>query len=372
MPDFELVCPCLLGVEGIVAQDLRYNGLTNVRAENGKVVFDGSLEAIARANLTSRYGERVQILLKTFTATTFEELFQGVKSIPWQDFIGKNDVFPVKGRSLSSTLASVPNCQAIIKKAVVEKLKEKYNIEWFQETGALYQIQFLILKDKVSIMIDTSGAGLHKRGYRKNSTDAPIKETLAAVLANISRVRRDANFIDPFCGSGTILIESAMYALNIAPGIRRRFAAENWSFMDKKIWEEQRQRVHDEINKDATFEATGYDIDKEAVSLALENAKKAGVAKKVHITQRDIKDYRELGEYGCVVCNPPYGERLLDLKEAREIYQTMGNVFEQKRGWNYTIISPDEEFEKLFGRSADRKRKVYNGMIKCQAFMYFK
>ena len=372
MPDFELVCPCVLGVEGIVAEDLRNNGLQNVRAENGRVVFDGSPEAIVRANLTCRYAERVQILLKTFTATSFEELFQGVKSIPWQDYIGKKDVFPVKGRSLSSTLSSIPDCQKIIKKAVVEKLKEKYSIDWFEESGSLYQIQFLILKDKVSIMLDTSGAGLHKRGYRKNSAEAPIKETLAAVMAKLARVRPDGNFIDPFCGSGTIMIEAATYALNIAPGIKRRFAAENWNLINKKEWNDQRERVHDEIRKNAEFQGVGYDIDPQAVELALENAKKAGVSKRIRVQKRDIKDFTIDNEYGCVICNPPYGERLLDLNEARELYKTMGKVFERQRGWGYTVISPDDEFEKIFGRTADRRRKIYNGMIKCQVYMYYK
>lgn len=372
MKDFDLVCPCLLGVEGLVAENLRENGMTNVRPENGRVVFDGSPEAIVRANIVSRYAERVQILLKTFTATTFEELFQGVKSIPWADYIGRNDAFPVKGRSLSSALSSIPNCQSIIKKAVVEKLKETYHMDWFREEGPVYQIQFLILKDKVSIMLDTSGPGLHKRGYRKNSTEAPIKETLAAVMAKLARVRSDGTFYDPFCGSGTILIEASTLALNIAPGIRRRFAAEKWGFIDSKIWDDERARAHDLIKKDAEFTATGFDIDPQAVELTLENARKAGIRKKVNAYQADIKDFNRLTEYGCVVTNPPYGERLLDIRTAQEIYHTMGEVFERQRGWGYTIISPDEDFERLFGRTADRRRKVYNGMIKCQIYMYYK
>ena len=372
MPDFELVCPCLLGVEGLVAEDLRENGMTGVRPENGRVVFDGTPENIVRANITSRYAARVQILLATFTATTFEELFQGVKNIPWENFIGRNDAFPVKGRSLSSALSSIPNCQAIVKKAVVEKLKEKYHIEWFPEDGALYQIQFLILKDKVSIMLDTSGAGLHKRGYRKNSTEAPIKETLAAVMAKLARVRSDGTLYDPFCGSGTILIEASMLALNIAPGIRRHFAAEKWKFIDKKIWDNERARAHDLIKRDATFTATGSDLDPAAVELTLENAKKAGIAKKVDAFTRDIKDFPRNTQYGCVITNPPYGERLLDIKGAQEIYRNMGQVFERQRGWGDPIISPDEDFEKCFGRTADKRRKLYNGMIKCQVYMYYK
>lgn len=369
---YELVCPCLLGVEGLVAEDLRENGLENVRAENGRVLFSGTEEDIVRANLTCRYGERILILLGSFPAFSFEELFQGVKSIPWEDYIGIRDAFPVKGRSLSSKLASVPSCQSIIKKAVVERLREKYGTGWFEESGAVYQIQFLIMKDKVSIMLDTSGQALHKRGYRKHSTEAPIRETLAAAMAKLSRVRSDANFIDPFCGSGTVLIESALYAFRIAPGIKRKFAAESWKQISPRIWEIQRERVHDEIRRDATFFGRGYDLDPAAVELATENARKAGIAKKVKIEQRDIKDFVLDGQYGCVTCNPPYGERLLDVRQAREIYQTMGKVFERTRGWNYTVISPDEEFEKYFGRMADRKRKLYNGMIKCQVYQFYK
>lgn len=368
----ELVCPCLLGVEGLVADDLKMAGLSGVRAENGRVFFDYSEEALVTSNIICRYGERILINLKTFKAESFEELFQGVKSIPWQDFIGKNDAFPVKGRVLDSKLSSVPTCQSIIKKAVVQKLSEKYGISWFEEDGSTYQIQFLIMNDTVSIMLDTSGQGLHKRGYRKDSNEAPIRETLAATLAKLSRVRHDANYIDPFCGSGTVLIEGAMLALNIAPGIKRSFVSENWGFVNKKLWQEAREKAHDVIIRDTAFHATGYDIDPKAVELTLNNAKKAGIAKKVSVIQRDIKDYNQLEQYGCVVCNPPYGERLLDIESARKIYRTMGEKFESKKGWNYTIISPDEEFENYFGRKADKRRKLYNGMIKCQVYMYYK
>ena len=272
---FQLVCPCLLGVEGLVADDLRSMGAGKVEPQNGRVHFEGNPEMLARANICSRYAERVLVQLGSFRAVTFEQLFQGVKALPWEDWIGKTDRFPVKGRSLNSKLASVPDCQAIIKKAIVERLKLKYKVPWFEETGNLYQVQFLLMKDQASIMIDTSGAGLHKRGYRANSTEAPIKETLAAAMAKLSRVRRDAHFIDPFCGSGTLLIEAALYAMNIAPGLRRRFAAEEWSF-GEGVWKRERERAQDLVRRDSKFEAFGYDIDGAAVSLALENAKKAG------------------------------------------------------------------------------------------------
>ena len=370
--EFKLVAPCLLGMEGIVGEELRKMGAQNVEPQNGRVIFDGTPEILARANIGSRYAERIQVLLGTFPARSFEELFQGVKSLPWEDWIAKTDAFPVKGRSLSSKLASIPDCQKIIKKAVVERLKEKYRIGWFEETGPLHQIQFLIMKDRVSIMLDTSGAGLHKRGYRANSTEAPIKETLAAAMVYLSRVRHDAHLIDPFCGSGTILIEAALYAMNIAPGIGRHFAAERWGVLDSTVWKQEKTRAQDLVMRDAAFTANGYDIDGAAVSLTLENAKKAGVISRIHAEKRDITDFQPIGEYGCVICNPPYGERLLDIRQAEDIYRIMGRVFEQKHGWNYSIISPDDTFEECFGRKADRRRKLYNGMLKCQLYMYYK
>lgn len=372
MKAYKLVCPCLLGVEGLVAEELRDMGAENVAPENGRVIFDGSLEMIARANIRSRYGERVLVLLDTFEAKSFDALFRAVKALPWTDWIGRDDAFPVKGRCLSSTLMSVPDCQAIIKKAVVESMKETYPIEQFPETGALHQIQFLIMKDKVSIMLDTSGAGLHKRGYRKNSNDAPIKETLAAVMAKLSRVRTDGTLIDPFCGSGTVLIEAALLAMHIAPGLRRHFAAEKWRVIPGSVWEAERRAAKALERRDEGFRAFGYDIDPEAVALTLENAKKAGVSDVVTAAVRDIRDFENSGTYGCVICNPPYGERLLDVKTAEGIYRTMGRVFTPKRGWSYAVISPDEQFESCFGRKADKRRKLYNGMIRCQYYMYYK
>lgn len=364
--------PCLLGIEGLAAEELRNIGCENVRAENGRVLFEGSEAILARANINCRYSERILILLGEFEARSFEELFQGVKALPWEDFIGEDDEFPVSGSSLSSQLHSVPDCQAIIKKAVVERLKAKYGASWFNETGPLHRIRFKILKDKVSVMIDTSGSGLHKRGYRKESTEAPIKETLAAALVKLARVRTDGNFIDPFCGSGTLLIEAAMLATNTAPGLKRRFNAEKWNDSDKRVWQAERERARAAINKTAAFRATGYDIDPAAVALTLENAKKAGVADFIRAEVRDVKNFTNEEQYGCVVCNPPYGERLLDVNAAEEIYRVLGQVFTQKKGWSYGVITPDEDFERIFGKRADKRRKLYNGMIKCQFYQYFK
>lgn len=372
MDQFKLVCPCLLGIEGLVAQELRDMGAQQVEPQNGRVVFDGSDEMLARANLCSRYSERVLVLMGTFRAVTFEQLFEGVKSLPWERWIDKKDKFPVKGRSLSSQLSSVPDCQSIIKKAIVERLKLKHKVPWFEESGSMYQVQFLILKDSVSVMLDTSGVGLHKRGYRANAAEAPIKETLAAAMANLARLWPDSKVYDPFCGSGTILIESALLAMNIAPGIQRNFIAETWQGIDSGVWMREKERAQDLVRRDSAFLATGYDIDGAAVALALDNAKKAGVISHIRAEKRDIRDFAEEGERGCVICNPPYGERLLNLQEAEDLYRVMGQNFLPKRGWSYHIISPDETFEGCFGRPADKRRKLYNGMIKCQLYSYFK
>ena len=372
MTKIQFAAPCLMGLEGLCADELKRLEIENVRAENGRVLFEGGFNALARANLCSRYAERIQILLGEFPVYSFEDLFQGVNRLPWEEFIGEKDAFPVKGHCVSSKLSSVPDCQKIIKKSAAKRLGSKSGVSWLEETGSLHQIQFLIIKDKCSILLDTSGAGLHKRGYRANSAAAPIKETLAAAMADLSRVRHFSTVIDPFCGSGTILIESALKALNIAPGLRRGFAAEKWGSVPSSVWAVERERAMDSINKDAEFQAFGCDIDPEAVALTLENAKKAGVENRIHAEVRDIRDFSTQPERAAVICNPPYGERLLDMQQARELYKIMGNKFVQKDGWSYSIISPDDSFEDTFGRPADKRRKLYNGMIKCQLYMYFR
>ena len=372
MEQFKLVCPCLLGMEGLVAEELRRMEAQNVRPENGRVLCDGDFTMLARINLCSRFAERVQIFMGVFRADTFDGLFEQVRALPWENFVGKKDRFPVKGKTLSSKLMSVPDCQSIIKKAVVERLKSKYRTEWFEETGSLYQIQFLILKDMVSLMIDTSGAGLYKRGYRRHAGPAPLKETLAAAMADLSRVRANHTVIDPMCGSGTILIEAAMKAKNIAPGLHRHFTAQQWQNMPQIIWKREEEAARDAIRRDSAFEGFGYDIDQQALQLAKENAGKAGVADAIAFQARDICDFYETMPRASVICNPPYGERLLDLKQARKLYSIMGARFEKKPGWSYTVISPDKLFERFFGRQADKRRKLYNGMIKCDVYMYFK
>ena len=371
MSDFKLVAPCLFGLEGPLGDELRRMDAGNVEPQNGRVVFDGSAEMLARANLCSRYAERVQILMGTFPARSFEELFQGVKALPWERWIGRKSAFPVKGSCLSSQLASVPDCQAIVKKAIVERLKTKYELTWFEETESARPVHFLILKDAVSVMIDTSGAGLHKRGYRADAAEAPIRETLAAAMTYFSRVRRDANFYDPFCGSGTIPIEAALAARNIAPGIGRRFAAEDWDCLPAEAWKQERGRARSLETPDAAFSAHASDIDPSAVELTRANAVKAGVSDCVRAELRSVADFRGEGDFGCVICNPPYGERLLDLRAAEELYRAMGRAFVPRRGWSYAVITPDETFEACFGRKAARRRKLYNGMIRCQYYMFF-
>ena len=366
------VIPCLLGIESLIAGELKELGAENVAAENGRVLFSGDENILARVNICSRFAERVQILVGSFEARSFEELFQGAKALPWEEWIGSRDAFPVKGYSINSTLFSTRDCQAIIKKAVVERMKSKYGIEWFEETGAVHQIQFSIMKDKVSLLIDTSGMGLHKRGYRLDANGAPIKETLAAALCSLSHLRPYHKLYDPMCGSGTIIIEGAMMAANIAPGLNRSFSAERFGVIPRNVWEEERERARSLVRECNDFEAFGSDIDPKAVEIAKINAQRAGVSDKVNFSVGDVKKFAPKSEKGTLICNPPYGERLLDLSECEAIYREMGKVFAQRHGWSYSIISPDEEFEAAFGRKADKRRKLYNGMIKCQLFMYYK
>ena len=366
------VIPCLLGIESLIADELRNMGAEDVAAENGRVLFSGDENILARVNICSRYAERVQILVGSFKAKTFEELFQGVKSLEWERWIGRQDAFPVKGYSINSALFSTRDIQAISKKAVAERLKSKYGIEWFDETGPVHQIQFSINKNIVSMLIDTSGAGLHKRGYRLSANGAPIKETLAAALCNISRLKPYHKFYDPMCGSGTILIEGALAARNIAPGINRNFSAERFDAIDRKVWKEERERAKSLVREAHDFEAFGSDIDRQALEIAKENAERAGVGDLIRFETADVKDFAPLTDRGTVICNPPYGERMLDISACEVLYKGMGVSFAAKHGWSYTVISPDEEFEKAFGRKADKRRKLYNGMIKCQAYMYFK
>ncbi len=372
MNKINLVAPCLFGVESVAADEFRRMGFEDIKTENGRVLLSGDSNMLARANICSRFAERILINVGEFPALTFTDLFEGVKALPWEDYIGRDDAFPVNGWSINSKLFSIPDCQSIIKKAIVERLKLKYHINYFAETGPEYKIRFSIMKDSVTMMIDTSGDGLHKRGYRRNSNDAPLKETLAASMCDLARIYPDTKVFDPFCGSGTILIESALMAKNIAPGLRRFFAAERFGFLDSKIWQEERTRAQDLIRPTVDFSAQGFDIDKNAVELTLANAKKAGVEKYVKASIADVRDFTPPSDRCLTITNPPYGERLLDVKAAEELYTVMGQRFVQGDGQKYFIISPHDMFEDFYGKKADKRRKLYNGMIKCQLFMYFK
>lgn len=366
-----MTCPCHFGLENVLKFEVSKIGGQDIKVSDGRVSFSGDFFTLARANLWLATAERVLIQLAEFEAVTFEELFQGVRNIPLEEYIGEKDKFPVKGYSLDSELHSVPDCQSIIKKAVVERLKTKYGVSWFEETGEMFQIQFSILKNHVTIYIDSSGAGLHKRGYRRNSNAAPIKETLAAGIVDLARVRGESVVCDPFCGSGTLIIEAAYKAMNIAPGIKRNFAAEQWRIIDSSVWAAERENALDSIKKDSEFFAYGYDIDPECVALAQENCRKAGVQKRVKISQADVRNY--VNEKNTItICNPPYGERLLELKEAEKLYEIMGQRFSANVESPCYIISPHEEFEKIFGKTADKRRKLYNGMLKCQLYMYYR
>ena len=372
MEKINLIAPCLFGTESIAADEFRRMGFADVVTENGRVKLSGDFNMLARANICSRFAERILINVGEFYAATFTELFDGVKGLRWEDYIGRDDAFPVNGWSIDSQLHSIPDCQSIIKKAIVERLKLKYSVSRFAETGPEYKIRFSIHKNSVTMMIDTSGEGLHKRGYRRNSNAAPLKETLAASMCDLARIYPDTKLLDPFCGSGTLLIEAALMATKTAPGLRRFFAAERFGFIPEKIWREERTRAQDLILHNVDFRAQGFDIDKDAVELTLENAKKAGVSKYVKAAVADIRDFTPPKERCLIITNPPYGERLLDVKAAEELYTVMGNRFVEGGGRKYYVISPHDEFEKHFGRTADKRRKLYNGMIKCQLFMYFK
>jgi putative N6-adenine-specific DNA methylase len=369
---YTLVCPCLFGTESLIADELKLMGFDAPACTNGRVTFSGTQQDIARANIGLRCAERVLIELGSFRASTFDELFEGIKALPWEDFIGREDSFPVAGWSLQSQLHSVPDCQKIVKKAVVERLKPRYRTDWFKETGPRVQIRFSIYKDEVSACLDTTGEGLHKRGYRAESTEAPIKETLAASMIKLARPFADKPFYDPMCGSGTILIETALMLRNIAPGLKRSFAAEKWGCFAPDIWSGARQAAQGAIN-DEQFVVQGYDTDKKAVELTLGNAEKAGVGGNVRAAVQDIDRFAPQGTRGLIVCNPPYGERLLEIKQAEELYTRMGRAFlPLPDGFHYFIISPSDRFEQLFGRKADKRRKLYNGMIKCELFQYFR
>ena len=369
MRNMEFSVPCLFGLEGLAGDELRRMNCENVRVENGRVLFSGDETAMAKANIGLRTGERVLILLADFQAKTFEELFQGVYRANLEDYIPKDGAFPVKGHCLNSQLMSVPDCQAIIKKAASRRLGEKYGVSWLPETGAKYQLQFSLMNDRTQLYLDTSGPGLHKRGYRANGNDAPLRETLAAAMVTLAHYRGREFLWDPFCGSGTIPIEAALIARNQAPGMYRRFSAEAFSWVDPKIWGEVRTEFRDKEFK-GNYRILGSDNDPKCISLSMANARKAGVDKLITFQDGDATKMSLPTDSGILICNPPYGQRMLEQQSAQRLYAALGRHLKYADGWKKYIITSEPEFEHYFGKRADKKRKLYNGMIKCDYYMY--
>ena len=365
----QLIAPCLFGLEGIAGDELRRLGMENVKVEDRRVLFTGDENALAKANICLRTGERIMVVLAQFQAKTFEELFQGVYRTNLEDFIGREDQFPVKGHCLNSQLMSVSDCQAIIKKAASRRLGEKYGISWLPETGIKYQLHFTVLNDRVTLSLDTSGQGLHKRGYRAIGNDAPLHETLAAGMIQLTRFRGREFFWDPFCGSGTIPIEAALIAKNRAPGLNRSFAAQEFPWIAKEAWVNARQEARDKEFK-GPYRIMGSDSDPACVSLSFANAKKAGVSDCVTFKDGDATKMSLPAEEGILVCNPPYGERMMEQQSAQRLYSALGRHLKYANNWKKFVITSEPEFEHYFGKRADKKRKFYNGKIKCDYYMF--
>ena len=370
MRELELLVPTLFGLEGLCAEELRRLKLPEVAAENGRVRCKAAPADIPRVNLNLRTGERVLLVVGRYRAADFEALFEGCRALPWEEFIPREGAFPVKGHSLNSQLHAVPACQAVLKKAAAARLGEKYGLETLLESGALYQIQFSIMKDTAVLMLDTSGPGLYKRGYRAHGVDAPLRETLAAAMVLLSRYRGRDPLCDPFCGSGTIPIEAALIAKNRAPGLNRSFSAQKWSWLPTQAWMDAADEAQDrEFHGD--YEIWGGDIDPAAVELARHNAQLAEVDDIVRFEAADARTFHWGGMYGRIVTNPPYGERIMERREAEELYRAFGKAWTKfPETWKLYLLSSHTEFERTFGKTADRKRKLYNGMLKCDLFLY--
>ena len=365
----QFIVPTLFGLEGLAGDELRRMNMENVKVEDRRVFFTGDETALAKANICLRTGERVMIVLAQFPAKTFEELFQGVYHANLEDYIPRDGQFPVKGHCLNSQLMSVSDCQAIIKKAASKRLGEKYCISWLPETGIKFQLHFTILNDRVTLSLDTSGQGLHKRGYRAIGNDAPLHETLAAGMIQLTRYRGREYFWDPFCGSGTIPIEAALIAKNRAPGLNRTFAAMEYPWMDKKIWEDVKEEARSkEFN--GKYQIVGSDNDPSCVSLCFANARKAGVSDIVTFKDGDATKMSLPTDSGIIVCNPPYGERMMEQTSAQRLYSALGRHLKFANNWKQFIITSEPEFEHYFGRRSDKKRKFYNGKIQCNYYMF--
>ena len=368
----QLVPPRHFGVEALLKSEIYDLGYEITQVEDGRVTFEGDAEAICRANVFLRTAERVLLLVGRFRATTFDELFEGVKALPWEEYLPKDAKFWVKkASSIKSKLFSSSDIQSIVKKAVVERLKREYEVEWFPEDGAAYPIRVFLLKDEVMVTLDTSGESLHKRGYRTMTSKAPLTETLAAALLMLTPWKADRIFVDPFCGSGTFPIEAAMMAANIAPGMHREFIAEQWTnLIDRKLWYETVEEAEEMVDTSVSVDIQGYDIDGEVVKAARENAKRAGVADMIHFQERQVSELRHPKKYGFIVTNPPYGERLEDKKDLPELYTQIGEAYRNLDSWSMYMITSYEDTEKYIGRKADKNRKIYNGMLKTYFYQF--
>lgn len=366
-----LVATATFGLEAMVSRELKWLGYTDQHTDNGRIYFTGDAEAICKTNMWLRCANRIYLQVGKFKAETFEELFQNTKALPWEEYLPVDANFPVDGKSAKSKLFSVSDCQAIVKKAIVERLKLFYDKEIFPETGARYKIEVALQKDIATLSIDTTGHSLHKRGYREEVGDAPIKETLAAGLLYVSRWKPDRALLDPMCGTGTIPIEAALIGMNIAPGLNQTFDAENWKQMDKSLWKKTREDARSRINHDVNLRIYASDINYFAIKSAMENAKRAGVFDKIHFQKMDFRETSSRYKYGFIITNPPYGERLSRDDDIVKLYKDMGNHFKTFETWSYYIITPHEKFASLFGRRADKKRKLFNGNIKCDYYQFY-
>lgn len=371
MAKYKLVATSAMGLESIVADEVKELGF-ETQTENGKIFFEGDETAIAKTNMWLRVADRVRVVTGEFTATTFDELFEKTKSIPWEQYLPVDAAFPVAGKSVKSTLYSVPDCQAIVKKAIVERLKMAYKrIGFLDESGPLFKLEVSILKDKVTLTIDSSGTGLHKRGYRVGQGDAPLKETLAAALVKLTRWNPDRPFVDPFCGSGTIAIEAAMIGQNIAPGYNREFSSEHWPWMKKAIYDRVREEAEDIAKYDQPLNITGFDVNQKMVHIAEQNAIEAGFADLITWQQRNVKDLSLEGLNGVLVGNPPYGERLGEIEEAEELARVLGHIMEKYPSWSVYMLSSLENFEEMYGKKATKKRKLFNGFIRTDYYQFW-
>ncbi|TKC19669.1 THUMP domain-containing class I SAM-dependent RNA methyltransferase [Robertmurraya kyonggiensis] len=371
MSKYQLIATSAMGLEAIVAKEVKDLGY-ECEVENGRINFRGDELAIVRSNLWLRTADRIKLKVGEFKATTFDELFEKTKALPWEQFLPENAEFPVSGKSVKSKLFSVSDCQAIVKKAIVERLRNQYKkTGWFEENGPLFKIEVSILKDVALLTIDCSGAGLHRRGYRAGQGEAPIKETLAAALVQLTNWTPDRPFVDPFCGSGTIPIEAALIGQNIAPGFNREFVSEAWEWISDKIWDEGRMEAEDLAKYDQPLDITGSDVDHRMVKIASENAFEAGLGDLVSFKQMQVKDFTTTKEYGVIVGNPPYGERLGDKDEVEKMYRDMGQAFAPYDTWSVYMLTSNENFEACYGKPATKKRKLFNGFIRTDYYQYW-